>query len=124
MSDRDIIKIFKSLAVLKKYDAKLDKDEQRHQNRFPPIWQRYKYICLLRRILKENPNCIFQYPMYIRYAYAFMNEYLKRQTVGDKLTFSPNISVSFDILVNAIIKWEFHVYYGKSSKVARESWSD
>jgi hypothetical protein len=116
MSDRDIIKIFKSLAVLKKYDAKLDKDEQRHQNRFPPIWQRYKYICLLRRILKENPNCIFQYPMYIRYAYAFMNEYLKRQTVGDKLTFSPNISVSFDILVNAIIKWEFHVYYGKSSK--------
>ncbi len=120
MADKDIVKIFKSLKVLKKLDAKLDEDERRHKERFPPGWQEYKYIRLLRKILKDNPNCIFQYPMYIRYAYAFMKEYLKRQSVGNKLTLSTNISISFDILVHAIIKWEFHVYYGKSSKENEE----
>lgn len=111
MSDKDVIKIFKSLKVLKRLDARLDDDERRHQNRFPPRWQEHKYIRLLRDILRDNPNCIFQYPMYIRYAYAFMQEYLDRQAVKNKLIFNNNISVSFDILVNAIIKWEFHVYY-------------
>ncbi len=120
MSNADVIKIFKSLKVLKKLDASLDEKEQRHQNRFPPIWQEYKYTRLLRRILDDNPDCIFQYPMYIRYAYAFMNQYLNRQEVGDKLKLNVNISVSFDILVSAIIKWEFHVYKGKSSRENEE----
>lgn len=116
MSDDDVIKIFKSLKILKKLDAKRDLEEQRHQNRYPPRRQAHKYIRLLRNILRDNPNCMFQYPMYIRYAYAFMQQYLARQASGDKITLSNNnISVSFDILVNAIIKWEFHVYYGKSS---------
>lgn len=121
MSDNDIIKIFKSLKVLKKLDSKLASDQQRHQKRIPPIWQEYKYVRLLRKILKDNPGCIFQYPMYIRYAYAFMQHYLERQAHGDKITLNNyNISVSFDILVDAIIKWEFHVYYGKRIEKKQE----
>lgn len=110
ISNRDVIKIFKSLQSLKKIEARGSEEKKRHQKRYPPRWQTYRYTWMLRRILRENPNCLFHYPMYIRYAYAFMQEYEKRLTKEER-AFSSNIAVSFDILLDAIIKWEFHIYF-------------
>lgn len=115
MPDRDVIKTFKSLRLLKRLDAGLDRENQRHQNRCPPFGQRYKYVRLLRKILKENPDCLFHYPMYIRYAYPFMQEYLTQAKSGSTLSLSNNFSLSLEILLKAIIKWEFHIYYKKKS---------
>lgn len=115
MSDKEVIRIYKSLKDLKRLDYKLETKKQRHQIRYPSILQSHKYIRIFRRILKNNPNSIFRYPMYIRYAYAFMQTYEERDGALD----SNNIAVSFDVLVSAIIKWEFHVYY-KKSKVGHE----
>lgn len=58
MSDRDVIKIFKSLRVLKRIEARRKEPELRHQNRYPPRRQTYYYTRLLRRILRKNPNCL------------------------------------------------------------------
>ena len=114
LSNRDIIKIFKSLWILKKIEARKER-VKRHQNRYPAWWKTPYYTWLLRRILKNNPNCLFHYPMYIRYAYAFMKTYKERESAGNRQAFSSNIAVSFDVLLNAIIKWEFHIYFDNRS---------
>lgn len=111
LSNRDVIKIFKSLWILKKIEARKDETEQRHQNRYPTWWKTPYYTWLLRRILRNNPDCLFRHPMYIRYAYAFMQDYKKRESIENRRVFSNNIAVSFDVLLNAIIKWEFHIYF-------------
>lgn len=111
LSDKKVIKIFKSLKTLKKMDAKLEERQQRHQHRYPPFGQERSFIRLLKEILKDNPDCIFRYPMYIRYAYAFMQDYREQKNVKDWLDLKKNMTVCFDILTNAIIKWEFHVFY-------------
>lgn len=115
LSNRDVIKIFKSLWILKKIEAHKKEAEPRHQNRYPAWWKTPYYTWLLRRILRNNPDCLFQYPMYIRYAYAFMQKYKEREFSGNQRAFSSNIAVSFDILLNAIIKWEFHIYFENKS---------
>lgn len=120
LSDKKVIKIFKSLKTLKKLDAKLDERQQRHQHRYPPFGQGHTFIRLLKSILKDNPDCIFRYPMYIRYAYAFMQDFKEHKNTGDKLDLKNNIAVSFDILTKAIIKWEFHVYYKNDYSSGRE----
>lgn len=117
LSNRDVIKIFKSLWILKKIEALNGELEPRHQNRYPAWWKTPYYTCLLRHILRNNPDCLFQYPMYIRYAYAFMQTYKERESAENRRVFSSNIAVSFDILLDAIIKWEFHIYFeNKSAK--------
>ena len=118
LSDHDAIKIFKSLRVLKRIEAWRKEMEFRHQNRYPVWWKAPYYTWLFRRILKNNPNCLFHYPMYIRYAYAFMQKYNEQGTAKERRSFSNhNIAVSFDILLHAIIKWEFHIYFeNKSAK--------
>lgn len=115
LSNRDVIKIFKSLWILKKIEAREGEAEPRHQNRYPAWWKTPYYTWLLRRILKNNPNCLFHYPLYIRYAYAFMKTYKERESAGNRQAFSSNIAVSFDVLLNAIIKWEFHIYFDNRS---------
>ena len=115
LSNRDVIKIFKSLWLLKKIEARKGEAEPRHQNRYPAWWKTPYYTWLLRRILKNNPNCLFHYPLYIRYAYAFMKTYKERESAGNRQAFSSNIAVSFDVLLNAIIKWEFHIYFDNRS---------
>lgn len=120
ISDHDAIKIFKSLRKLKKLEARGSEEKKRHQNRYPPRWRTYHYTRMLRRVLRDNPNCLFHYPMYIRYAYAYMQEYEKRLPY-EEWALSDNIAVSFDILLDAIIKWEFHIYYeNKSAELNRE----
>lgn len=111
LSNRDVIKIFKSLWILKIIEAYNKEPELRHQNLYPAWWKTPYYTWLLRRILRNNPDCLFHYPMYIRYAYAFMQDYKERESIGNRRAFSNNIAVSFDILLNAIIKWEFHIYF-------------
>ncbi len=121
LSNRDTIRLFKSLKLLKRLDRRLQESEQRHQKRYPPMWQEHTYIRLLRTILKENPDSLFRYPMYVRYAYMYMQEYRERQATGDKLELKGNFSVSFDVLVHAIIKWEFHIYNdNKSSELYKD----
>lgn len=112
---RDVIKIFKSLWILKRIESRRKEAEPRHQDRYPVWWKTPYYTWLLRRILKNNPGCLFHYPMYIRYAYAFMQEYKERESAGNRQAFSSNIAVSFDVLLNAIIKWEFHIYFENKS---------
>ena len=117
LSNRDVIKIFKSLWILKRIEARIEEATPRHQNRYPAWWKTPYYTWLLRRILRNNPDCLFQYPMYIRYAYAFMQDYKERESIENRRVFSNNIAVSFDVLLNAIIKWEFHIYFeNKSAK--------
>lgn len=111
MSDKEIIKIFKSLKILKKMEKKLPEEERRHQFRYPPKKER-KYIRLLKKILKSNPDSIFHYPMYIRYAYAYMQRYEKQwNPYMQDLVPDTDKASAFDVLVRAISKWEFHVYY-------------
>lgn len=111
MTNKKAVRIFKSLKELKRMDSALDKEERRHEYRYPPFGQRTKYVRRLRRILKDNPDSLFRYPMYLRYAYAFMQLYGKREADDGRLGIRNNIAVSFDALVKAIFKWEFHVYY-------------
>ena len=113
--NRDVVKIFKSLRILKNIEARRKEAEQRHRDRYPTWWKTPYYTWQLRRILRNNPGCLFHYPMYIRYAYAFMQKYKERESTGNRLSFSSNIAVSFDILLNAIIKWEFHIYFENKS---------
>ena len=112
LSDRDVIKIFKSLRSLKSIEARKNEMEPRHQDRYPSWWKAPYYTWLLRHILKQNPNSLFHYPMYIRYAYAFMKRYWELE---DPREFRNNIAVSFDILLDAIIKWEYHIYFENKS---------
>lgn len=117
LSDRDVIKIFKSLRSLKSIEARKKEMEPRHQDRYPSWWKTPYYTWLLRHILKQNPNSLFHYPMYIRYAYAFMKEYQKLENSEGPRESRNNIAVSFDVLLDAIIKWEFHIYFeNKSAK--------
>lgn len=121
LPNRDVIRVFKSLWILKNIEARKKESELRHQDRYPAWWKTPYYVWLLRRILRNNPDCLFQYPMYIRYAYAFMQSYKERESVQNRLVFDSNIAVSFDILLNAIIKWEFHIYFeNKSAKKNQE----
>lgn len=123
MGERDILKTFRSLRMLKKLEAKRKEEVQRHQDRCPPWGKMRRYTKLLKKILRENKDCIFRYPMYIRYAYAFMREYESREELGSSLSFSSNMAVSFDILLNAIFKWEFHVYYeNRSAQKNQAEW--
>ena len=109
LSHKDIIKIFKSLKVLQRMDK--SSHIQRHNGRYPSIWEERKYIKLLRKILKDHSDSIFYYPMFVRYAYAFMKEY-ERDLGSKNLTPASNMAKSFKILLKAALKWEFHVYYG------------
>ncbi len=116
LSDHDVIKIFKSLRSLRSIEARKKEMEPRHQDRYPVWWKTPYYTRLLRHILKQNPNSLFHYPMYIRYAYAFMKRYRELEN-PEGLRGSHNIAVSFDVLLDAIIKWEFHIYFeNKSAK--------
>lgn len=117
LRNRDAIRIFKSLNVLKRLDSKLEKKERRHQERCPSIFIRWRYVYLFRKILKDNPKGLFHYPMYIRYAYSFLREYLRKKKKGEKLYINDDFLFSFKILLDAIVKWEFHVYYDKSSAI-------
>lgn len=117
LSNRDVIKIFKSLRSLRSIEARKKEMELRHQDRYPAWWKAPYYTWLLRHILKQNPNSLFHYPMYIRYAYAFMKQYRKLENPGNLRESRNNIAVSFDVLLDAIIKWEFHIYFeNKSAK--------
>lgn len=123
MAERDILKTFRSLRMLKKLEARRKEEVQRHQDRCPPWGKMRRYTKLLKKILRENKDCIFRYPMYIRYAYAFMREYESREELGSSLSFSSNMAVSFDILLNAIFKWEFHVYHeNRSAQKNQAEW--
>jgi len=108
LSEKDIIKIFKSLKVLQRMDK--SSTPPRHNGRYPSIWEERKYVKLLRKILEGQSDSIFYYPMFVRYAYAFMKEYEK--DLGSKnLTPASNMAKSFKVLLKAALKWEFHVYY-------------
>lgn len=120
LRNRDAIRIFKSLNVLKKLDSKLEEKERRHQERCPSIFIRWRYIHVFRRILKENPNGLFHYPMYIRYAYSFLREYLEKKKKGEKLYTNDDFLFSFEILLNAIVKWESHIYNDKNSAIGED----
>lgn len=115
LSDRDVIKIFKSMRSLRNIEARKKEMELRHQERYPAWWETPYYTRLLRHILKQNPNSLFHYPMYIRYAYAFMKQYRKLENSENLWESHNNIAVSFDVLLNAIIKWEFHIYFENKS---------
>lgn len=124
MTARNALKIFRSLWVLKILERWKDEPKLRHQDRCPPWHEMPHYTWLLRRILKENPNCLFHYPMYIRYAYIFMKQYeeKKGEAAESQQAFSSNIAVAFETLLNAIIKWEFHVFYEDESASGNEKW--
>lgn len=113
MKKSDIIKVFRSLKKLKKLDRKEPERRQRHQNhRYPPISEERKYIKLLQAILNYHEDSIFQYPMFVRYAYAFMKEYEEnKETI---FTSEKNMAISIQKLLIAALKWEFHVYYNAS----------
>lgn len=113
MNKSDIIKVFRSLKKLKKLDKKEPEGRQRHQNhRYPPISEERKYIKLLQAILNYHEDSIFQYPMFVRYAYAFMKEYEgNKETI---FTSEKNMAISIQKLLMAALKWEFHVYYNNS----------
>lgn len=122
MSDKDIIKVYKSLKGLKKKEKGLLKEKQRHQSRYPEK-KEGKYIRLLKRILKSNPNSIFHYPMYIRYVYAYMQEYEKQwNPYMQDIVSDTDKACAFDVLVRAVSKWEFHVYYQDSSEEKPDIW--
>ena len=119
MPSKDIIKIFRSLKILRKMEKK--EKIKRHENRYPPKKEEKKYINQLKQMLKVNPDSIFFSPMYIRYAYAFMKTY-EKQIIG--VTSENEESSEFDILINAVLKWEFHIYYQKSVSNYDELWKD
>lgn len=113
LSGEDIIKIFRSLKVLQRMDRSNSK--QRHSERYPSIWEERKYIKLFRKILRDNLDSIFYYPMFVRYAYAFMKVY--EGELGNKnLTPASNMAKSFKVLLEAALKWEFHIYYSDGTR--------
>ena len=112
MENRDIVKIYKSLKVL----CRLDKSDilSRHQDgRYPSkILEEWRYTRRFQKLLNDAPDSIFRYPMYVRYAYRFMKEYWDQGNLHiENLTSESNLAFSFQILLDAIFKWEFHVYY-------------
>ncbi len=118
LSDKDVIKVFKSLKVLQRMDKKDKKNQSdvmlRHNSRYPAVREERKYIKLLSKILKDNPDSIFYYPMFVRYAYPFMIEYEKSLGIMN-LTPATNMAKSFKVLLRAALKWEFHIYYKPQS---------
>lgn len=122
MENREVIKNFKSLKVLRRLDKK--EDASRHQTgRYPSFWEERRYIKRFREILDSTPDSIFHYPMFIRYAYRFMCQYWDQWNPYMKnLTPESNMALSFQTLLDAIFKWEFHVYYEqKQGGVKRKS---
>lgn len=111
MSKRDVVKIYKSLKVLKELDRKRPEEFKRHQNKYPERKGRRKYLKLFKRIVNDKQS-VFYYPMYVRYAYIYMQEYEKEWDPyrGDIRMSSNNMVSAVEILINAIIKWEYHVY--------------
>lgn len=111
MTKKDIIKIYKSLRVLKAYDKKRPVGRKRHQEKYPEFKEQRKYIKLFKDIIKNNQS-IFYYPMYVRYAYIYMQEYEKDWDPyrSDILMSRSNMTASVEILIRAILKWEFHIY--------------
>ena len=87
----------------------------RHQDgRYPPLWEEWRYTRYFRKILESVPDSIFRYPMYARYAYRFMKEYMEQEVPYiENLSTESNMALSFRVLLDAIFKWEFHVYYGQ-----------
>lgn len=124
MSEKDIVKVFKSLKILRKIEKRKG-DTRRHQFRYPKPGEERKYINLFRKILKSNPDSVFYYPMYVRYAYAFMKEYETQwNPYMSDLTPESDLAAAFDVLVNAILKWEFHIYYGGSVSEKDRQWEE
>lgn len=111
MTKKDIIKIYKSLRVLKAYDKKRPVGRKRHQEKYPEFKEQRKYIKLFKDIIKNNQS-IFYYPMYVRYAYIYMQEYEKDWNPyrSDILMSRSKMTASVEILIRAILKWEFHIY--------------
>lgn len=128
MSDKDVIKVFKSLKTLMKMDKKYSRNKSRHlmeYSKYPPKKEERKYVKLLKKILKNNPDSLFHYPMYIRYAYAFMKEYEEQKNSDSGKSISINdITISLHVLVDAIMKWEFHVYYHCSARSNPKMWEE
>ncbi len=128
MSDKDVVKVFKSLKTLMKMDRKYSRNKPRHlmeYSKYPPKKEERKYVKLLKKILKNNPDSLFHYPMYIRYAYAFMKEYEEQKNSDSGNPISINdIAISLHVLVEAIMKWEFHVYYHCSARNNPELWRE
>lgn len=128
MTKKDALKVYKSLKVLKALDKKLpNEDKRRHQHKYPEFGERRKYLKFLDKIL-DDKNSIFYYPMYIRYAYIYMKEYEKDWNPyrGDILMLSNNMVSAIGILIEAIIKWEFHIYdaaYYKNSQLEKKTFS-
>lgn len=121
MEKKDIIKIYKSLKVLRRYDRS-DAVSRHQDSRYPPIWKERRYTRLFRKILDNTPDSVFYYPMYVRYAYSFMREYEdKWHPYMQNLTPEDNMALSFKILLDAIFKWEFHIYYcSKKDKMSKQ----
>lgn len=109
MNQRNIIKTFKSLKTLQRIEKKSNNENLRHADRYPPLYEEWKYIWLFKKILKNHPDSIFCYPMYIRYAYAFMKIYGNQWR--SNLTPIDSMAASLDVIINAVLKWEFHIYY-------------
>ena len=112
LSSEDIIKIFKSLRVLQRMDKS---NSKRHSGRYPSIWEEHKYVKRFKKILRDNLDSVFYYPMFVRYAYAFMKVY--EGDLGKKnLTPADNMAKSFKVLLEAALKWEFHIYYSNGTR--------
>lgn len=111
MSKRDVVKIYKSLRILKSLDRKRPEEFKRHHNKYPERKERRKYLKLFKQIINDKQS-VFYYPMYVRYAYIYMKEYEKEWDPyrGDMLMLSNNVVSAVEILINAIVKWEYHVY--------------
>lgn len=121
MENCHILKIYKSLKVL----CRLDRIEglSRHQDgRYPSsLWEEQRYIRRFRKILESTEDSIFHYPLYVRYAYKFMREYWDQwNPYMENLTPESNMAISFRTLLNAIFKWEFHIYYGQKQVVSKQ----
>ena len=110
MSEKNIIKMFKSLKQLVRLEKKYtDIDKRRHQYRYPKIWEEWKYIRFFKKLLRNDKTSIFYYPMFVRYAYPFM-KYYEQQNLNENFS-EDNIQHFFQILLKAIYKWEYHIYY-------------
>ena len=127
MSKRDVVKIYKSLRILKSLDRKRPEEFKRHHNKYPERKERRKYLKLFKQIINDKQS-VFYYPMYARYAYIYMKEYEKEWDPyrGDMLMLSNNMVSAVEILINAIVKWEYHVYdsaYSGRVKMDKEVFS-
>jgi len=123
---KQILDIYNNLNKLKKIEQKIAKKEKtfsgRFQNAYPDNKDAKYYRSIFEVILKDSIqddelNSIFQYPLFIRYAYMYMNSLKQEYDPVQKITnMQQNFKIAFDnILDKAILKWDYHVFHGNST---------